>query len=73
MNNSKIQFNMQGDMLYRTHTNIWSRNCQDESISGMVRKLKPGDKIQLFAIAYTYWGWENWVKDAEITIESIPS
>jgi hypothetical protein len=64
----RVQHNVHGDSQYRTHVNIWSQQSLNIEISKPVRFLRPGDIVQLFAKAHVHWGWQNWVKSAEITV-----
>lgn len=62
-----VQTNVHADSTYRTHVNIFDYMGPNEEHREWVRRLRPGDRIQLYAKA-RWPGWRNFVQKVKVTI-----
>ncbi|KAL8791968.1 MAG: hypothetical protein Q9195_005457 [Heterodermia aff. obscurata] len=63
----RVLTNIHADAEPKTHVNVLDCDEGNQGRSDWVKSLQPGDRIQLYAVAM-YPGWQNYVQEAEITI-----
>lgn len=63
----RVQTNIHADYQFRRHVNTFDWADPNQERREWVKALRPGDRIQLYAIA-RYPGWQNFVQKVKMTV-----